>query len=331
MDLTDNQKYLSVAQVAALFKALPPAVLAWIEDGSLDAIKQEDGTYLIPIDAYEEFGHTRQDLWQVEFEKFMVLAIEEMRPAVQRDVADRFRQSNEVVLDRAQQAVNMLESLHKKYEPLIEIYERRGAVASFIVYARVISLLYSTIKLLRSGVPAESFILFRPLWEAVLLALYFWLSEAKGDNQSKILKWFDSDISPQSKHVRHYVSKSTAMNLRELDEKSQLYSKPIHHTYRVIMESYRGFELSGCMGSHKQRNGFDYHTSSIMRDVVSLVMEFEGLLGMALTVFYLCFSRSLALNDIEVKTLKAEKDFYALDRSERLSMIREELGDDNLA
>lgn len=128
-------------------------------------------------------------------------------PSVQKEVSERFKDNSQIVLDKAEGVVKFLEEVHRRIEPSIDIYnDKRGSVAAFILHARVISLLYSIIHLLRSGIPSESFILFRPLWEAILLSKYFILSEINGDNIKEVREWFEKNQSPSAGAVRFYYS-----------------------------------------------------------------------------------------------------------------------------
>ncbi len=322
MDSSNNENYITPEEAAARLMVLPADILNWIKEGKLKGIKQEDGKYLIPLEDYQKFGRSFPKELRDKIGEYLWTSLEAIRPLVQEDVSSRFRQNSQFVLDRDEQAVQLLEKLHRKYEPNIDIFgDKRGAVACFIVYARVISLLYSIINLLRSGIPTASFILFRPLWEAILLAEYFMFSDVDNENQKEIRRWFESDESPSASEVRDYLSKKLNMPIDTMKKLHRGYSKPVHHTYRAIMESYRGYSMSGFLGHHTKRLGFDYHQSSIMRDIISLVSAFEALLLFALQGFYICFSTSLPLTDEESQLIKAEIDFYSLDSLKRLDII----------
>jgi len=301
---------------------LPSDILNWINEGKLKGIKQEDGKYLIALEDYQKFGSSFPKELRDKMGEYLWKSLEKIRPLVQEKVSSRFRHNSKFVLDRTERPVQLLEQLHKKYEPNINIFnDKRGATACFIIYARVISLLYSMIKLLRSGVPAESFILFRPLWEAILLAEYFMFSDANNENQKEIRRWFEKEESPSASKVRNYLSKRLNMPINTMRILHKVYSKPVHHTYGVIMDSYRAISMSGFLGDHTKRRGFDYHQSSIMRDIISLISAFETLLLPALQGFYICFSTGLSLTDEESQLIKTEIDFYSLDSLKRLDII----------
>jgi len=322
MDPNNTENYITPQEAAARLMVLPSDILNWINEGKLKGIKQEDGKYLIALKDYQKFGSSFPKELRDKMGKCLWTSLEKIRPLVQEKVSSRFRHNSKFVLDRTERPVQLLEKLHKKYEPNINIFnDKRGATACFIIYARVISLLYSMIKLLRSSVPAESFILFRPLWEAILLAEYFMFSDASNENQKQIRRWFEKDETPSAREVRDYLSKKLNIPIDTMRKLHKKLSKPIHHTYKVIMESYRGISMSGFLGHHTKRLGFDYHQSSIMRDIISLISGFEALLLSALQGFHMCFSTTLPLTDDESRLIKAEIDFYSLDPLKRLDIV----------
>ncbi len=321
MDPNNTQNYITPQEAATKLMVLPSDILNWINEGKLKGTKQEDGKYLIALEDYQRFGSSFPKELRDKMGEYLWKSAEKIRPFVQEEVSSRFRHNSKFVLDRAEQAVQLLEKLHKKYEPNIDIFDdKRGATACFIIYARVTSLLHSIIKLLRSSVPAESFILFRPLWEAILLAEYFMFSDTNNENQKQTRRWFEKDEAPSANEVRVYLSKILNIPIDTMRKLHKKLSKPIHHTYKVIMESYRGISMSGFLGNHTKRLGFDYHQSSVMRDIISLIGSFEGILLYALQGFNMCFSTILPLTDDESRLIKAEIDFYSLDRSKRLDI-----------
>ena len=117
------------------------------------------------------------------------------------------------------------------------------------------------IGLLRSAVPAEALLLGRPIWEAALLARYFYESDCRSENADKVKTWFEEERSPRPVDVRKYLSKTLGWPIENLNKTYDLYSKPIHLTYQVIMGSYRAFSQTGAGGTFMKRNGFDYHKS----------------------------------------------------------------------
>ncbi len=322
MDPNNTENYITPQEAAIRLMVLPSDIINWINEGKFRGIKQEDGKYLIALEDYQKFGSSFPKELRDKMGEYLWKSVEKIRPFIQEKVTSRFKHNSKFVLDRAEQAVQLLEKLHKKYEPNIDIFnDKRGATACFIIYARVTSLLYSIIKLLRSNVPAESFILLRPLWEAILLAEYFMFSDTNNENQRQIRRWFEKDESPSASEVRDYLSKILNIPIDTMRKLHRESSKPIHHTYRVIMESYRGISMSGFLGDHTKRLGFDYRQSSIMRDIISLVGAFEGILLHALQGFNMCFSTTLPLAGDESRLVKAEIDFYSLERPKRLDII----------
>jgi hypothetical protein len=313
--------YLTIERAAQGYKVKATDVLSWIEAGKIRAEMQEDGTYRIPIEEYQRFGSSMPAELMEKLMQNMWEGIEKVQPQVQENVRQRFLQNSQHVLDRVEQAIALLEEIHKKHEPGVDLEkDKRGAVAAFIVFARIISLMYSITALLRSGVPAESIILFRPLWEATLLAKYFAISDALGHNENTIRRWFEKQGEiVGAQEVREYLSKNTKFPIELMRKLNKIYSWAIHHTHDSIMESYRGYSMSGMGAKFQRRLGFDYHASSVGRDLVSTIEAFEGLVTGALHAFVLCFQQGL--NEEEMMRIKIERDFYSLEFSERLSQI----------
>jgi hypothetical protein len=314
-----SQDTLSVEDAAKGLKIMPIDILKWVSEGKMKAIKFDD-TYRIPVEEYQRYGKTMPEELRIKIGEYLWKSQMNIMPSIQKDVNEHFSRNSQYVLDRDIKAVSILERIHKKYELSFDIFEdKRGSVAAFIIYARVISLLYSIIALLRGGIPAESFILYRPLWEAILLSEYFYLSEVNNQNVKNIRKWFEKDITPSAGEIRYYLAEKLDLPLEKLQELNHSYSKPIHHTYNSIMESYRRVSMSGFLGEHRQRLGFDYHQSTMMRDIITLISSFENILLSALHGFLICFS--YICTEEEIQTLKNEIDFFSQDSIIRLDKI----------
>lgn len=315
--------FLTVEQAANGYKVELADVISWIETGKLKAKKLDDGTYQIPLDEYQKFGQSMPPELTQKINEYLWRSMQRVQPEVQEKVRKRFLANSQFVLERAEQAISLMERLHKKYESGVDIFENRcGGVAAFIVFARIISLLYSISGLLRAGVISESVILFRPLWEGILLADYFAVSDALGQNKNAINRWFEKEgeiIGAST--VREYLSEKLDLPLELLKKLNKGYSFAVHHTNNSIMESYRGYSMSGMGSNFSQRLGFDYHKSSIGRDLVPTVGAFENLIMASLNAFVQCFWTSLPLTDEEKALIQTEREFYSLDSLERLDKI----------
>lgn len=236
------------------------------------------------------------------------------------EVNARFVKNLAPLLDRAERTVQLMQRVHSEHEPGIDIFaDRRGSVAAFILIARIISLLYSALALLRSAVPAETMLLFRPIWEAGLLVRYFTASEKRKENAAEIRRWFEKEKSPQPSLVRDYISKHIGIPVEDLRASYNAYSKAVHLTYQAVMESYRTVSMSGFLGDRTKRLGFDYHKASMMRDIVSLYLVFEQLLLNALMNFKAPFVLVGPLKEVDLRALDAEIDFYSQDFQNRVN------------
>jgi hypothetical protein len=321
--VVDKKKiYLSVDQVAQGLKVSTQDILELIQAGKIKTAKNSDGDFQVSLHDYQEYGSSMPPELMSKISQKMFDGMLAAKTSIQPEIKARFAKNNAIVLDRLEQSVLFLEALHRKYEPGIDIVNKKtGGVAAFVLYARIISLLHSIITLLRKGVPTEAMILFRPLWEAILMAEYFTVSDERNENPEVIQKWFEENESPWAKDVRDYVSKHCNLPLDTLKKLYNGYSKPVHHTYQSIMESYRGMTMSGFGTSQSHREGFDYHGSSIMRDVVEIAQSFEKLLESALIHFQKCFSFGLKLDGEEKANLVTELEFYQMNDLNRLQLI----------
>lgn len=318
--MANNEVLLSIEDVAKGLKVKPEDVLGFVSKGVLKGVKQPDGTYKVAAVDYQAFGQSMHREYVSRAQHYMWESMLRIQPEVQNKVAHRFYNNIQIVLDRAEKAVLLLERFHKKYEPEFDVFEDKcGKVAGFVVYARVVSLLHSILNLLRNAIPSESLILFRPLWEAILLAKYFVFSDLSKKNSNIIRKWFENDEIVSARDVRKFLDGENYLPMDLTRKAQEAYSKPMHHTYKAIMESYRAIKMSG-MGEEKiARFGFDYNRSRIMRDIVEIVSPFERLLLFALQGFKICFS--YMLNEEELKLLDAEIGYYSLDSLKRLEIV----------
>lgn len=326
MNLNNIKKYITPYEASAKLMVLPSDIINWINEGKLKA-KKKNGKYIITLEDYQCFVRSFSNELLNKIGKYLWYSFEKIRPPIHKEVITRYRHKIQYILDRDEEAVQLLEKLHKKHEPHIDIFnDKRGYTACFIIYARVISLSYSIIILLRSSVPAESLILLRPFLEAILLAEYFMFSEVDNENQKQIRKWFEKDESPTASEVRNFLSDKLDLPINTMRNLHNRCSKPVHHTYKTIMESYRTISMSisktGISENLAKRMGFDYHQSSKMLDIVSIISAFESLLLLALQVFLICFfSKGLLLNCDDSQLIKNEIDFYSLDGSKRRNII----------
>lgn len=185
-NLSSAENLLKISEVASMLKVTPEEISGWVLDGKLVQI-EIDNKFYITTNSYNDFtSNNQQEIFSKVAENIWTSSLK-AEPIVREHVNERMRANSGIVLDRAFRAVSLLENIHKKYESRLDlINSKHGGIAAFIIYARVISLLYSVISLLRTTVFSEPYILLRPLWEAILLAEYFTLSEVNQENNRYI-------------------------------------------------------------------------------------------------------------------------------------------------
>ncbi len=325
MVLRGKGRTLTPDEAAIIIKVFPKDIIELIENGKIPASKNDKGEYTITQKDLYQFAWKMPEGLRIKMGEYLFSNMKAVLPGVQREVNKRFKQSADITLDRAEIAVQLLEKLHKKYEKTMDILKtKNGEVAAFIVYARVISLLYSIINLLRSSVAAESMILYRPLWEAILLVQYFTISMHNNENEGVIKRWFYKNDSPGAAIVRKYLADKMNKPVKNMQEVHHEFSKPVHHSYNAIMQSYKAYQMSGFLGDHCEKFGFDYRKSSLMRDIVSLLFSFEPLLLNALGTFRFSFLKLLTSHNEDLISIDNEINFYKMDFEQRFDTILKE-------
>ncbi len=231
---TDNtEPYLALEEVASCLKVTVADVTEWVQQGKFGDVRRDGTRVLISLSSYQRFGSSMPPELMEKISLRMWEAMKTTRPVVQRETCERIGASIAKVLERAERAVKLLETIHAAHEPQVDVIKGRdGLVAGFILYARVISLLYGILRLLRASVPAEAGILFRPLSEAMLLADYFVMSETSKENGETISRWFAGQSPPKHSKVIRYVHRKMSVPTEGAERLYGLYSEPVHHTYK---------------------------------------------------------------------------------------------------
>jgi hypothetical protein len=313
--------YVGVDEAALRLLVVAEDIKKLAEEGFL-TLESIDGVEQVTLASIQELLKSMPPSLLEKMGNLAWTIAEELRPQVSNEVNDRFTKNLKPLLDRAEQTIQLLERIHAQHEPSIDVLQdRRGSVAAFIILARVVSLLYSALALLRSSVPSEALLLLRTIWEGGLLVRYFAISEKRNENAGAIRHWFEKDESPAPKVVRGYISEHLGIPLESLRESYRTFSKPVHLTYQAVMDSYRVVSMDGMLGTRMKRLGFDYHKSRVMRDVVSLYFAFEQILLNALMHFRAPFAILSPLSEPDEAALTAEIDFYRQDFRSRLASV----------
>jgi hypothetical protein len=195
-----------------------------------------------------------------------------------------------------------LEDLHYSYHKNVNIIENESAlVAAYILYSKVISLLYMCCYCLEKHF-FHSGIFFRLIDETIDLAHYFIVTEKSEKGKKHIKEWFREDNSPRHEICREELAKHTSSILKVTKKEAQkelyneLYhikSKIIHPTLKSIMEVIP-FKIK-----HDELffKGFDYQTCSFPRKMLEITEFFQSSIWTAFQGFYFCFHEKMPLTE----------------------------------
>jgi len=283
----------------------PQQFNVWRDIGSFKVINKNGKDYITLTDfkklAYSENVHKSA----LVFFTFDIVRREKER--LQKN--DVFLLKNSKEIDEYRGYIKTLENIHATYHNRLDILHTESAlVAAYILYYKVINLLYMTCLCLEN-LYWHSFTLLRPIDEAIDLAKYFIITEDTAEGRNNLKKWFRlNEIIPHS-YCRKAESEYTDTiikdgkkdvheeHLRELYKKK---SKMLHPTHHGIIEPYRAKIGNGRI----MYQGVDYGPCSYHRKVVELTDFFVDFsIQPAVQGFYICFHKHMPLTEEDQKTL----------------------------
>lgn len=324
-----NDVFFTTESMASMMYVSEEDVIGWIKSGELKAI-QSNGDHRISYEEYSRFGQS--GMWMDKLHDRM---FEHMKALVDdgrviEEVNQGFRLGMKPHIDKAREIIGYLEEIHTYYEKRLDVLNNKSALdAGFIIVARLISILYSSLNLIETGEIIGASVLFRSVYEGVNLAKYFIFSSGSKEGQEDLDKWFSGEWIRNAtceKFLGEYFKKTgfdKEGKLQEIQKKAyDLYSKLTHINYNAIMESYNAFASNGPGGEKVHRIGFDYKSTRLMRKSVSFLGAFEGLLQSVIIAFLLCFQKSLPMESAHVEKLMEYNHYYQKSSIERSGELR---------
>lgn len=323
--------YLTPKTIASLVHVQEQDVLHWINSGKLKATKDGDA-FKIAHQEYTRFGQSGE--WMPQFHNY---AFEYMKKLVSErkiieEVNDGFRRGMKPHIIKARETIEYLEKIHYSCDPKLDVLKDRSAVvAVYVVAAKLISILYSSLNLIEKSELTGASSLFRTIYEGVDLINYFLLSGNTKNGQKNLKKWLEGDSVKNTTCGSFLVDlckknnfdKDGKMKIKR-DELYDLYCKLVHLNYPIIMESYNAMASRGFGQLKIHRMGFDYKNTRLMRRAVPFLTAFETLLDSVIVAFLLSERCGLPLKKEHTDELKEYHDYYSKSVVERNKILRKQ-------
>ncbi|MCA9408023.1 MAG: hypothetical protein KC733_05000 [Candidatus Omnitrophica bacterium] len=322
--------YLTPKIMAIMLYVQEKDILEWITTDELKAIKA-NGQYKIPYKEYSSFGQSGK--WMKKFHDNSFELFKKMATdgEIINEVNEGFRRGMKPRIVKARQVIEDLEKIHNDYQSQINVLDYRTAlVASYVICARIISLLYSTLNLIEKDKLVGASVLFRSIYEGMDLAQYFILSTGSKNAQKKLARWFEGgDVknTTTSDFLLNYIDENGLADRRKTkkqkDQMYDIFSGFVHFKFESIMESFNALGSSGFGQRKVHQIGFDYKGTKLLRKSVGFLTAFEGLLTAVLATFIICFRESLPLKTEHEKILLEHRDYFSKDVMERNKILKD--------
>ncbi len=221
--------------------------------------------------------------------------------------ASRMSQQISEEVTRLRQHIANLETIHCSYQSSANVLrDESPVVAAYVIYAKVIRLLNMACLCLENHY-WETWVLLRPIDEAIQLAEYFVLCSDTEKARSHLRVWFRENYSPSNSTVRKAVGQALDSILGEqtspttalMAELYQKKSKELHHTYNGMWEVHPVKIENGV----PIFLGFDYSGCSYHRKVLELTQFFRSSVWTAVQGLLFCFQTRMPLEQEHVNQL----------------------------
>lgn len=328
--------YLIPKTVASLIKVQEKHVFEWINSGKLKAIKEGD-SYKVSYAEYTRFGQSGQ--WMPQFHD---TAFEHMKKLVNQgqimeEVNEGFRRGMEPHIIKAREVIEYLEKIHSSCDQKLDVLKGRSTVvAVYVITAKVISILHSTLNLIEKSELIGASSLFRTIYEGVDLINYFLFAGDTKKGQKDLKKWFEGEHIKNPTCSAFFIDFCRKNNFdtdgkmkQRKDELYDGYCKLVHLNYPVIMESYNAMASRGFGQLKVHRMGFDYKDARLMRRAVPFLTNFEALLDSFIVMFILCQTIGLPFEQEHLDKLREYHEFYSKDVIERIKILKQENKEQN--
>lgn len=225
-----------------------------------------------------------------------------------------YKEKRLILLDEYRKYIKDLEIIHSKYKNKINYIENENALnASFILFSKVISLLYMTCDCLQIGHWYSGLIII-DIDETIDVAQYFLITENTEKGKKQLSDWYCLNKSPQHVECRKAIAEwEASINTNITKEHNEflstfiyrMKSKFVHPTFRTISEVFKYTNPDNL-----NEIDFDYATCTYERKLFELTDFFKSSIWTAFQGFSICFSINLSLDREDVKKLIYYDDFF---------------------
>ncbi|TRZ99310.1 MAG: hypothetical protein D4R81_09425 [Nitrospiraceae bacterium] len=235
----------------------------------------------------------------------------------ERDMGLNEKLSRHIVQDvaRYRAYIEILKEIHQSYQNRLDILNNESpAVAAYLLFSKVIGMLQMACLCLENHF-WNTFMLLRPIDEAIDLAIYFIRTAPK--SAPELQEWFRENRSPSSMVCREGIGKlmdewvpSSKPFAEVLGEVYGKKSKELHNTYNGIWETHRiQIDTNGTLVFA----GFDYGPSSNLEKITELSEYFQSSIWTAVQGFITCFLEHLPLEEKHLETLMGLNERFLAD------------------
>lgn len=298
MNKTHKEKIIPIKDAAHILGILEIDLDKWLENDK--PILSKD--YLDRLGVTEDFINrcaSKPDYKEAVLKAIRSEVILRAKDEISKQ-SERLRDQRLSLLNDYKKYIQDLEKLHQKYLDIIDlINDENGLSAAYILFFKVISLLYLTSDCIRNGYWFSGSFL-REIDETLDVAHYFIIAENTDTGQKNLKKWFRLNKAPKHKVCRETISKYQSLinpNHNEDNNRSlmnELYdkkSKWVHPTLNAIREIMIFKECDGKLSTA----GYDYRSCTFERKLNELTHFFRSSIWTAYQVFFFCFFKKMPL------------------------------------
>jgi len=292
-----QQKYVSLQDVAYILRISTRKTYELLNKNSFDIFYNDQGFPFLSQDDFKKIAYS--DEIPVGRLEAIYYDAEKRKNDHELDFDKNHLKELEDLTKSYEKYIDQLKIIHKKYQKKINVLEDETPVcAAYILYAKIINLL----KMANSCISKkfwDTFILLRPIDEAIMLAKYFVLMKHSKTGEKHLHEWFRENKSPSNSVCRralsnHFESIFPGSKERFHKNISILYgtkSKSIHHSLNSILETYKVDILENKI----QPVGFDYGECSYSFKILDAARFFKTSIWTAYQGFFICFHETLPL------------------------------------
>ncbi|HEY5125407.1 MAG TPA: hypothetical protein VIK14_16875 [Ignavibacteria bacterium] len=214
----DYENHMLYNDFAFLAKVKDDSIKSWIDNGILKVLQTNYGIAFTKqsIDLLLE-----SEIYKNERNKAYI--------SLSSEIIKELNFKTTKYLSYCKDAVKKFETVHNNYRANFNILnDETPELAAYLMFAKIINLQYLIINSLQDKF-LNSFILFRPLNEAIQLAEYFLITKNTEKGQNDLRKWFRKNESPRPESIRRANDKYSKNYLPSIISEFYNINKRILH------------------------------------------------------------------------------------------------------